>query len=94
MKTMTLAVTLALAAASALAASPADAAKQRMEQAWIAYRDAMCDYRALGSLGSSSDLSVVGRCRVDMDAMHAKELETLAAACKDGDLLCPPGAKR
>jgi len=62
------------------------------ERAWIAYRDAQCEFAASGVGGGSVAPMIVIQCRTTLTAQRQAELATYLV-CKDGDLSCPVPAK-
>ncbi|HEY8950280.1 MAG TPA: lysozyme inhibitor LprI family protein [Rhizomicrobium sp.] len=60
---------------------------RKSERAWIAFRDAECDFRTSGSKGGSIWSMVHAQCLTELTRMRIKQLEQ-AANCQAGDLSC------
>jgi uncharacterized protein YecT (DUF1311 family) len=60
---------------------------RKSERAWIAFRDAECDFRTSGSKGGSIWPLVHAQCLTELTRARIKQLEQ-AANCQAGDLSC------
>ena len=58
------------------------------QRAWIAYRDAECDFIASGVEGGSALPMIVLQCREQETTRRTDELKALLN-CEEGDLSCP-----
>lgn len=62
------------------------------ERAWIAFRDAQCDFAASGVDGGSVAPMIVTDCRTSLTLVRQADLATYLT-CAEGDLSCPVPAK-
>ncbi|VWB76334.1 hypothetical protein BPS26883_03638 [Burkholderia pseudomultivorans] len=71
---------------------PLDEKLVAAQRAWIAYRDAECQFSSANAEGGSGYQMVVSTC---LDDLTKERTETLKAylSCEDGDLACPVPAK-
>ncbi|MBS0276429.1 MAG: DUF1311 domain-containing protein [Proteobacteria bacterium] len=60
---------------------------RKSERAWIAFRNAECDFRTSGSKGGSIWPLVHAQCLTELTRARIKQLEK-AASCEAGDLSC------
>lgn len=62
------------------------------QRAWLAYRDAECQFSSANADGGSAYAMVVATC---LDDLTKERTETLKAylSCEEGDLACPVPAK-
>lgn len=58
------------------------------QRAWIAYRDAECDFMSSGVEGGSARPMVVAQCLEQLTTQRADDLKALLN-CEEGDLSCP-----
>jgi len=68
-----------------------DAANQEKlkaaEKAWIAWRDAECDYETNGTAGGTINPMMFTKCRTDKTEARIRDL-TAQLNCEEGDLTC------
>ncbi|MCX5567856.1 lysozyme inhibitor LprI family protein [Kaistia nematophila] len=71
-----------------------DTAKQLVaaQRAWIAFRDAECDFRSSGVSGGSAYPMVRAACLDGLTRTRLDQLKTLLA-CQEGDMNCPVPAE-
>ncbi len=61
------------------------------ERAWVAYRDAECDFAASGVAGGSISPMIIADCRADATKQRQAQLAKYLN-CQEGDTSCPvPG---
>jgi uncharacterized protein YecT (DUF1311 family) len=60
---------------------------RKSERAWIAFRDAECDFRTSGSKGGSIWPMVHAQCLTELTRARIRQLEQ-AANCQAGDMSC------
>lgn len=66
----------------------ADAARLKTaEKAWLAYRDAECDYETAGTIGGTINPMMNTMCSTNKTKARIIEL-TAQLKCEEGDLLC------
>jgi len=58
------------------------------QRAWIAYRDAECDFISSGVEGGSARPMIVAQCLEQLTARRTDDLKALLN-CEEGDLSCP-----
>lgn len=58
------------------------------QRAWIAYRDAECDFMSSGVEGGSARPMIVAQCLEQLTTQRADDLKALLS-CEEGDLSCP-----
>lgn len=58
------------------------------QRAWIAYRDAECDFISSGVEGGSTRPMIVAQCLEQLTTQRADDLKALLN-CEEGDLSCP-----
>lgn len=58
------------------------------QKAWIAFRDAECDFSAAGVSGGSAYPMIVLQCRDGLTQNRVKDFKTYLN-CEEGDLSCP-----
>ncbi|RDL50802.1 hypothetical protein BLJAPNOD_01926 [Ensifer sp. M14] len=58
------------------------------QKAWIAFRDAECDFSAAGVTGGSVYPMIVLQCRDGLTQNRVKDFKTYLS-CEEGDLSCP-----
>jgi uncharacterized protein YecT (DUF1311 family) len=58
------------------------------QRAWIAYRDAQCDFMSSGVEGGSARPMIVAQCLEQLTTQRADDLKALLN-CEEGDLSCP-----
>lgn len=58
------------------------------QKAWIAFRDAECDFSAAGVAGGSVYPMIVLQCRDGLTQNRVKDFKTYLS-CEEGDLSCP-----
>ncbi|KGM33283.1 lysozyme inhibitor LprI family protein [Inquilinus limosus] len=58
------------------------------QRAWIAYRDAECDFMSSGVEGGSARPMIVAQCLEQLTTRRADDLKALLN-CEEGDLSCP-----
>lgn len=58
------------------------------QRAWIAYRDAECDFMSSGVEGGSARPMIVAQCLEQLTTQRADDLKALLN-CEEGDLSCP-----
>ena len=58
------------------------------QKAWLAFRDAECDFEAAGARGGSIEPMVVAQCRTRLTESRSKALRVFLA-CEEGDAGCP-----
>jgi uncharacterized protein YecT (DUF1311 family) len=58
------------------------------QRAWIAYRDAECDFISSGVEGGSARPMIVAQCLEQLTSQRADDLKALLS-CEEGDLSCP-----
>ncbi len=58
------------------------------ERAWIAYRDAQCDFESNDTAGGSIHPMLVLQCRATLTQSRDRQLLTFLH-CQEGDLACP-----
>ncbi len=61
---------------------------RKAQRAWIAYRDAQCDFAAAGTLGGSMYPALRAGCLAKMTDLRTRELRKLLE-CEEGDPSCP-----
>jgi uncharacterized protein YecT (DUF1311 family) len=64
------------------------AALKTAQRAWLAWRDAECDYRTIATEGGSIRPMLVSECETELTANRIKDL-TAQLKCPAGDLSCP-----
>ncbi|WP_336801360.1 lysozyme inhibitor LprI family protein [Kaistia sp. MMO-174] len=71
-----------------------DTAKQLVaaQRAWIAFRDAECDFRSSGVSGGSAYPMVRAACLDGLTRTRLDQLKTLLV-CQEGDMSCPVPAE-
>lgn len=62
------------------------------QRAWIAFRDAECDFRSGGVDGGSAAPAVIMVCRTQLTSDRTTRLNTYLN-CEEGDLACPVPAE-
>lgn len=62
------------------------------QRAWIAYRDAECNFSSANAAGGSVYPMVVSTCRDDLTKTRTETLKGYLS-CEEGDLACPVPAK-
>ena len=62
------------------------------QRAWIAYRDAECDFMSSGVEGGSARPMIVAQCLEQLTTRRADDLKALLN-CEEGDLSCPVPAQ-
>jgi uncharacterized protein YecT (DUF1311 family) len=60
----------------------------RAQRAWIAWRDAECDFAAAGVDGGSAYPMIRVQCMADLTAARSADFRRYLA-CAEGDLACP-----
>ena len=58
------------------------------QRAWIAYRDAECDFMSSGVEGGSARPMIVAQCLEQLTTRRTDDLKALLN-CEEGDLSCP-----
>lgn len=60
---------------------------RKAQRAWLAWRDAQCEFNTMGTTGGSINSSMYGLC---IDELTQEQTRRLAAQinCKEGDLSC------
>lgn len=58
------------------------------QRAWIAYRDAECDFISSGVEGGSARPMIVAQCLEQLTTQRTDDLKALLN-CEEGDLSCP-----
>ncbi len=58
------------------------------QRAWVAYRDAECDFVASGVVGGSIHSMIRGECLSDLTRARSADFKSFLA-CEEGDLSCP-----
>lgn len=58
------------------------------QRAWIAFRDAECDFATLNTQGGSAYGMLVSMCRDGLTQARIKEFKTYLS-CEEGDMSCP-----
>lgn len=58
------------------------------ERAWIAFRDAECNFRSSGDDGGSAAVMIDVQCQAYLTNQRAEDLNKMKT-CEDGDLSCP-----
>lgn len=61
---------------------------RRSEQAWVAFRDAECDFAASATAGGSAYSMTRDLCLADLTAARSTRLQQYLD-CEEGDLSCP-----
>ena len=60
----------------------------KAQRAWIAYRDAECDFRVSGMDGGTAAPMVGTQCRTELTEDRSRALQSYLD-CEEGDLSCP-----
>ena len=60
----------------------------KAQRAWLAWRDAECDYRTISSEGGSIRPMLIGECDTELTANRIKDIKD-QLKCSAGDLSCP-----
>jgi uncharacterized protein YecT (DUF1311 family) len=66
----------------------AQAALKTAQHAWLAWRDAECDYRTIGSEGDTIRPMLATYCKTELTNARVKDIKD-QRKCPAGDLSCP-----
>jgi uncharacterized protein YecT (DUF1311 family) len=58
------------------------------QRAWIAFRDAECDFQSSGAAGGSMHPMLVAGCKAALTNQRLMDFKTYLA-CEEGDMSCP-----